>query len=265
MIGLIFDIRRFSVHDGPGIRTTVFMKGCSMACWWCHNPESRSSACETYIESHKLDDREFSREERIGKQIEVNELLEQIEKDLVFMNESGGGVTFSGGEPLFQPEFLEEILSLCRSRHIQTAIDTSGYASRKVMERMLPLTNLFLFDLKLMNDEFHHHYTGVSNSQILENLKFIAEAGKRIWIRIPLIEKVNDMPDNLSMVSSFLQSLKGAIENVNLLPYHTIGKSKYSKFGKENRMGKMGNYPVEKSEKILKYFLNKGFKVKIGG
>jgi pyruvate formate lyase activating enzyme len=265
MKGLIFDIRRFSVHDGPGIRTTVFMKGCPLACWWCHNPESRSRECENYIETHSLDGMEFKREEVIGKEIEVHELLEQIEKDLVFMNESGGGVTFSGGEPLYQADFLEAILSECHSMNIQTAIDTSGYAPTKVIERVLPLTNLFLFDLKLINDKEHLDYTGVSNALILDNLKLIAKEGKRIWIRLPMIENVNDQLSNIQSISSFLHSLPGAVENINILPYHTIGRSKYNKFRKQNKMGNMQNYPVEKSEKILKFFLNEGFKVKIGG
>jgi pyruvate formate lyase activating enzyme len=241
------------------------MKGCPMACWWCHNPESRSTYCESFTETHKLDGREFHREEKIGREIEARELLEQLEKDLVFMNESGGGVTFSGGEPLYQPGFLEEILSECRSRSIQTAIDTSGYAAREVLERLLPFTNLFLYDLKHMNDQLHSDYTGVSNTLILDNLKFIATAGKRIWIRLPIIENVNDQPENIQAISSFLQSLPGPVENINMLPYHTIGRSKYNKFGKANKMGEMGNYPLDKSEKIMKFFMNAGFKVKIGG
>jgi pyruvate formate lyase activating enzyme len=265
MKGIIFDIRRFSVHDGPGIRTTIFMKGCPMSCWWCHNPESRIKKCESYIERHSLDGREFERNEIIGKEIEVKDLLEQIEKDLVFMNESGGGVTFSGGEPLFQSGFLEEILSECHSRSIQTAIDTSGYAATAVLARLLPVTNLFLYDLKHMNDQLHIDYTGVSNAIVLENLKFIAQAGKRIWIRLPLVENVNDQPENIQAVSSFLHSLPGPVENINILPYHTIGRGKYNKFRKENRMGSMGNYPAVKSEKILKFFMNEGFKVKMGG
>ena len=265
MKGLIFDIRRFSVHDGPGIRTTIFMKGCPMACWWCHNPESRNTNCEVYTETHNLDGREFKREETIGKEIGANELLGQIEKDLVFMNESGGGVTFSGGEPLYQPGFLEEILSECRLHNIHTAIDTGGYAPKEVVERILPLVNLFLFDLKHIDDKLHLKYTSVSNFLILDNLKLIAEAGKRIWIRLPIIENLNDQPEHMQEVSSFLHSLPGKVELVNILPFHTFGRSKYSKFGKENRMGKMGNYPAEKSEKILNFFLNEGFKVKIGG
>ena len=265
MKGLIFDIRRFSVHDGPGIRTTVFMKGCPMSCWWCHNPESRSARCESYIETHNLDEREFKREDKIGRQIDVADLLTEIEKDLVFMNESGGGVTFSGGEPLYQPVFLEEILSECRSHNIQTAVDTSGYAAKNFVERILPFTNLFLFDLKLMNDTLHLNYTGVSNALVLENLRLISKAGKRIWIRLPIVENVNDQPENIGAISSFLHSLPALVENINILPYHTIGRSKYNKFGKEYRMGNMGNYPAEKSEELRKFFLNEGFKVKIGG
>jgi len=265
MKGLIFDIRRFSVHDGPGIRTTVFMKGCPLSCWWCHNPESRNSDCENYIESHKLDGREFSKEETVGKEIGVEELLLQIEKDLVFMNESAGGVTFSGGEPLFQPDFLEEVLTECNSHKIHTVIDTSGFSAASVIQRMIPLTSLFLYDLKFMNDKLHIEYTGVSNALILKNLELIASAGKRIWIRLPLIEDVNDQPENIHAIADFLQSLPEKIEMINILPYHTIGKSKYNKFRKENRMASMENYPVQKSEKILKFFIDEGFSAKIGG
>jgi len=265
MKGLIFDIRRFSVHDGPGIRTTVFMKGCPLSCWWCHNPESRSSECESFIESHKLDGMEFKKKEIIGREIDTSELLNEIKKDLVFMNESSGGVTFSGGEPLFQPDFLEQILRGCYSASIHTAIDTSGYASTATIERILPFTELFLYDLKLMDNQLHPDYTGVSNSGIIDNLRLIAEAGKRIWIRLPIVENVNDQPENLKAIVGLLHSLAGKIEMVNILPYHTIGKSKYKKFSKENRMASMENYPVLKSEKILKFFKDEGFIAKIGG
>jgi pyruvate formate lyase activating enzyme len=265
MKGLIFDIRRFSVHDGPGIRTTVFMKGCPLSCWWCHNPESRLASCETYIESHKLDGIEFRQEDIIGREYDSTELMKHIEKDLVFMNESEGGVTFSGGEPLFQPEFLEEVLGNCRAHNIHTAIDTSGHASRDTVERIVHLTDLFLYDLKMMEDDHHQKYTGVSNKLVLDNLRLIAESGKRLWIRLPVIENVNDQPENLHATSEFLQSLPGKVEMINILPYHTIGKSKYSKFGKENRMADMQNYPAEKSEKILKFYQDEGFKVKMGG
>lgn len=265
MKGLIFDIRRFSVHDGPGIRTTVFMKGCPLSCWWCHNPESRSAESESYLESHRLDGREFSKETSIGKEIETAELIRQIEKDQVFMMESQGGVTFSGGEPLFQPLFLEEALRACTEKNIDTALDTSGYAPAAVMKQILPFTNLFLFDIKQMDDSAHINYTGVSNKIVLSNLELIAGAGKRIWIRIPLIEDINDQHENMQAISKKIKGIRKNIELINLLPYHTIGKSKYSKFGKENRMENINNYPAEKSEMILKYFTDEGFRVKIGG
>jgi pyruvate formate lyase activating enzyme len=241
------------------------MKGCPLSCWWCHNPESRLASCEPYIESHKLDDKEFRKEEVIGREIDTQELMYEIEKDLVFMKESGGGVTFSGGEPLFQPDFLEEVLAECKSHNIDTAIDTSGFAPTAVIQRIIPLTDIFLYDLKLMNDKRHIDFTGQSIALILQNLELIASAGKRIWIRLPLIEDINDQPENIHAIAGFLKSLPGNVEMINILPYHTIGKSKYAKFGKENRMAEMRNYPVEKSGMILNFFRDNGFKSKIGG
>ena len=265
MTGLIFDIRRFSVHDGPGIRTTVFMKGCPLSCWWCHNPESRFAGCETFEEEKKLDGVVFKQIRTIGKEMSVQEVMHEIVKDLVFMNESGGGVTFSGGEPLFQPVFLEEALRACRDSDIHTAIDTSGHADLGVIERILPYTNLFLFDLKHMNSMSHLDFTGQSNRLILDNLRFLTDSGCKVIIRYPVVENVNDSHENLEQMSQYLQSLSNPVKELNLLPYHRIGSSKYRKFGKENHMGSAQDYPKEKLLYIRDYFVKEGFTVKTGG
>ncbi len=265
MTGLIFDIRRFSVHDGPGIRTTVFMKGCPLSCWWCHNPESKLPACETFEESRMFDGQEFRQMRTIGKEMPVAEVMEEIEKDLVFMNESGGGVTFSGGEPLFQPQFLEETLRECRRKDIHTTLDTSGYASRETIERILPYTSLFLYDIKHMDDELHKRYMNQSNSPILENLRFISERGGQVIIRFPVVEKINDHRENLDQLSLFLKSLPNPVKEIDLLPYHRIGNGKYAKFGKENLLGSMPDYPKERLQEIGDFFKGQGFAVKTGG
>ena len=180
------------------------------------------------------------------------------------MEESGGGVTFSGGEPLMQPGFLKELLEESKNEGFHTAVDTSGLAQQKYFEEILPLTNLFLFDLKLMDDELHQKYTGVSNLKILENLRFLSGKGKTIRIRIPVIKGINDSPENLGGTIEFLKGLKN-IEQVDLLPYHHIGRSKYERFGLIYRMPDQEEMESEEMEAIEHLFENNGFKVKIGG
>ena len=167
MTGYVFDIKKFAIHDGPGIRTTVFLKGCPLRCWWCHNPES--------IKQIKIDENNSctASETSIVRKYSVNELLKIIQKDLIFYDESDGGVTFSGGEPLIQIDFLELILQKCKSEYIKTAIDTCGYVKTESFERIYKYTDLFLYDLKLFDDELHRKYTGVSNNLIKENLEFL--------------------------------------------------------------------------------------------
>ncbi len=290
--GSIFNIQRYSIHDGPGIRTTVFLKGCPLSCIWCHNPESQAFYPELMLYSKRcigcgkclevckhggLSDRDkctfcgscaevcyAKAREMAGKLVSVQEVMAQIEKDSIFYDESGGGITFSGGEPLSQPEFLLGLLSQCKKREYHTAVDTSGYGATETIKAISGMTDLFLYDLKHMDDEKHVKYTGVSNRIILENLKIISQLGKRIFIRIPLIPGINDDEGNLSSTAGVIRSTPG-IEQVNILPYHNIAADKYNRLWKQSCLM---DIPVPDSgymESIVGKFLAYGIKVKIGG
>jgi len=264
--GVIFDIKKYSINDGPGIRTTVFFKGCPLSCQWCHNPESqlphpqlifraarclRCGACVEVCPREAIECRDGDfitrwnvcdncgtcaetcypgAREILGYEIAPTELLREIERDLPFFDQSGGGVTFSGGEPLMQPDFLAEILEMCRERDIHTALDTSGAAPWPVIEKLLPYVSLFLFDLKCMDSFQHTQFTGVPNDEILSNLRLISQNGARIIIRIPLIPGLNDDEENLSASAKFLVNLPH-LEGVELLAYHEIAQSKYNGLG----------------------------------
>jgi pyruvate formate lyase activating enzyme len=268
--GTIFKIKKYALHDGPGIRTTVFLKGCPLACRWCHNPEGidpepqrmmrRTSSAQTassQAESAKID-------ETVGTIIAANELIREIEKDVLFFDESGGGVTFSGGEPLAQPQFLEALLAACNHRDIPTALDTSGFAPAAVLDHILPRLQLVLFDLKLMDARQHRRYTGVSNRIILENLARIAESPTPLRIRVPLIPGITDGDDNLSHIVRFAAGLK-TIEGIDLLPFHTIGKDKYRRLGLIDSMAGTAA-PAAKAVQAIKHrFESAGFTVGIGG
>ena len=263
MEGLIFDIKHYAVHDGPGIRQTVFFKGCPLSCWWCHNPESQSPSVETYTKKKSLEGRVFEKQENIGYYIEADELFRIIESDTIFYDESGGGVTFSGGEPLMQPQFLVEIAQKCHHSKIHTALDTSGYASQKTLLKVLPYFDLILFDLKIIDDELHRKYTGVSNKIILENLELLDQSGKDIRLRFPVIPGITDTSTNLQQVQSYLSQLN-QIKNIDILEYHDISRGKYERFGKENKMGDQKSSPgVTKG--IKKQFEDLGYLVSIGG
>jgi pyruvate formate lyase activating enzyme len=266
--GIVFDIRRYSIHDGPGIRTTVFFKGCPLRCAWCHNPESRSfvpeliirpnrcilcedclEACPNGAVSRRGDEiitdrgrcrlsgecvRVCEAEARmlVGREMNVAQVTTEVERDRAFYDQSGGGVTFSGGEPLAQPAFLLELLKASRDRGLHTAVDTSGFASWSVFERVRPYVNLFLYDLKLMDDARHRRQTGVSNRKILANLTRLANLGHRTIVRIPVIPGVNDSAADLSLAGEFLASLP-ARPAVELLAYHHTGLVKYRGLGLE--------------------------------
>lgn len=258
----IFDIKRYALHDGPGIRTTAFLKGCPLACGWCHNPESQAPEAELLIRANRctrcgacvevcpqgairleatsLTDRVrctrcgrcaevcFSgARELVGREITVAALLREVERDTPFHDASGGGVTFSGGEPLLQPEFLAEALRACREREIHTVVDTCGYAPWEAFERLWQDVQLFLYDLKLMDDARHRSATGASNAPILRNLRSLSERGAAIRIRLPLIPGVNDDEENLHRLGAFLASLPRR-HPVELLGYHDIAGAKYA-------------------------------------
>ena len=265
MKGIIFDIKRFSVHDGPGIRTTVFMKGCPLHCWWCHNPESISMDPVCVRKTTKLNGREFTEEETIGYETTPDNLLKELRKEQIFMEESGGGVTFSGGEPLLQYRFLMEILKGCKDHGLHTAIDTTAYSAWEVIRRVADLAGLFLIDLKLMNDRDHQKYTGVSNLTILENIRKLDQLHKQVRIRIPVIPEITATPENIRNSISFLQELNGPVEAVDLLPFHNMAKQKYHRFHLENQLGHKHSMNKEDLSDMKAQFEAAGFNVKIGG
>ncbi|MCS7216688.1 MAG: glycyl-radical enzyme activating protein [Candidatus Bipolaricaulota bacterium] len=270
--GIVFDIQRFSLHDGPGIRTTVFLKGCPLRCLWCHNPEGLSPKPELMFFDYKClgcgtcarvcpegalaqgagAKPRLAREKcagcgrcaeacpsgawrLVGRTITVEELLSLLERDALLYDRSQGGVTFSGGEPLFQPDFLHAALAACKERRIHTAVDTSGYAPWDVFERIAPLTDLFLFDLKPMDEEAHRRYTGVSNRLIHANLRRLAELGRPVRVRVPLIPGITDTEENLQALLALLGEVQGRILGVELLPYHDVAE-KYQRLGKSYGM-----------------------------
>lgn len=263
MEGTIFNIKRFAVHDGPGIRTTVFLKGCPLYCRWCHNPESRDEAIQVVKKQKVLDGRTFWQSEEVGKRISVETLMYEIEKERLVMEESGGGVTFSGGEPLFQPEFLLLALQACKTGGLHTAVDTSGYAEASVFEHMLPFTDLFLYDLKIMDEQLHQAYTGVGNRQIHRNLGWLAGKNANIIIRIPLLYGITATHENIIQIADFVSLMKQQINQIDLLPFHRIGVGKYRRFGIPYEFGN-SNYTPDKEQlkTISGIFVERGFIVR---
>ncbi|WP_105617238.1 trans-4-hydroxy-L-proline dehydratase activase [Vallitalea okinawensis] len=298
-LGHIMTIQKFSVHDGPGIRTTVFLKGCPLRCWWCHNPESqcmsntimfymeRCTHCERCVSgcttnAIKIDEGYPQRDktncmlcgkcvdlcpsnalEYIGRAMTVEELMEDILKDEIFYDESGGGVTFSGGEPLLQHEFIKEMLMACKEKNIHTAIDTSGFGDWQHLKHIIDEVDLFLYDLKLMNDEKHIKYTGVSNQNILDNLRKLSEYGADIAVRMPIIAGINDDNGHIIDCIQFLSTLK--ILKVNLLPYHKMGMEKYSRLEMKYLLSGKERPSDERLREIINMFDQSGIKTEIGG
>lgn len=263
--GIIFDIKRFAVHDGPGIRTTVFLKGCSLNCWWCHNPEGRNSEIQSVKKNILLNGRMFCEDESIGRIMSVDEVMEEVLKDSIFYEESGGGVTFSGGEPFFQPDFLFGILRACKSAGLHTTVDTSGYVETHTLLNSSNLVDLYLFDLKLFDDDLHQDYTGVSNRLILKNLKELKKISAQMIIRFPVIPEVTDTKENISAFRNYLKAANGSIREINLLPYHPFAQPKYIKLGMENRMP--SSKPVDRLgiQNLADQLSDLGIKIKIGG
>jgi len=299
--GFIFNIQRFSVHDGPGIRTTVFLKGCPLRCWWCHNPESQSPRAELLIQENfclvcgtcaqvcphceaDLDAPEpaptdnqrctlcgdcvdacpSDARKMIGTAMTGAELENEILADRVFFDESGGGVTFSGGEPLSQAAFLRESLHTCRKHEIHTAVDTCGHVARKDLLAVAPLTDLFLYDLKIMDSLLHEEVTGVPNSVILDNLRALEEIHDNIWIRVPVIPGVNDTIGNMEATADFA-SASAAIRRISLLPYHYTGVQKFHRTGKEYMLDGLEAPPAEKLERLAECFRSRNLETVIGG
>jgi len=299
--GTIFDIKRYAIHDGPGIRTTIFLKGCPLRCQWCQNPEGlelepevfwresrcpeECSACVTACPNSAISkngtqvvvDKErcqlsrscqdacvYDALEIVGRNVSVGEVMAEVEKDRVFFDQSGGGVTFSGGEPLLQIDFLIGLLEEIKKNNIHVALDTSGYVPYKDLEKISDSVDLFLYDLKLMDDEKHKKYTGVSNRIILENLEKLSERGKAIIIRIPLISGVNDDSQSIQMFTEYLRTLKN-IKDICLLAYHRGGCEKYRRLRKEEQLQTFNPPSRERVEEIRRTLADSGFSVKIGG
>ena len=219
-MGMVFDIKRGSIKDGPGFRTSVFLKGCPLRCAWCHNPESQSPRPQTSV----------SGDEACGSEFTVEDVLREVRRDKVFYAQSGGGMTLTGGEPMMQPDFALDLAASAKREGISVAVDTCGFAPWSVFERILPVTDLFLYDLKCMDAEKHRKLTGVDNALILENLAKLDAAGKRLWIRAPLVPGLNDTDDDLAALRARVEGLKN-VEKFEICPYHPIGLEKYAKFG----------------------------------
>ena len=264
MKGVIFDIKHYAIHDGPGVRTTVFFKGCPLGCWWCHNPESRSGNILKFIKKEKIGGKLVTKEETVGRKISVEELIRELEKDVVLFEESGGGVTISGGEPFYQFKFLMQVLKGLKKREIHTCIDTTGHVDSKELIKAAKYTDLFLYDLKHFDDRAHRKYTGTTNSKILENLKLLDQMGKEIEIRYPLIPGMNDDEADLLRMLAFLTKLSKSYP-VNILPYHKIGSHKYRKFGLEDKMHGVEEPTDEKISTIKSLFENAGIETLVSG
>jgi pyruvate formate lyase activating enzyme len=266
MKGLIFSVKRYSIHDGPGIRVTFFLKGCPLSCLWCHNPEGISPEPENVISIKKIGEKEFEKEEVAGQYYSTDEVLKILGSDRVFIDKSGGGVTFSGGEPMLQTQFLLEVLEECKRNGFHTAVDTSGYSSSENFKAVIPFTDLFLFDIKHLDEKKHIELTGVSNVSILENFRIIVNSGKDMMIRIPVIPGYNDDQLYFKSLRDFITAIDSeSIRKINLLPYHRIGSSKYKRFNIQNRMDKVEQPSVERMKELKDYFEKTGIKVKIGG
>ena len=244
MEGIIFDIQRFSVHDGPGIRTTVFMKGCSLRCGWCHNPEGlRMEPQVQFFEEHcigcgrcggsrtleNVDKCPAGAMKRVGEKVDPERLLEEVLADLDFYG-NDGGVTFSGGECLLQADFVRHMLQALKERGVTTAVDTCGNVPWENMEKALPYCDTWLYDIKCADPETHRRFTGSDNGRILENLERLGRTGANIWIRVPVIPDCNDDPDEMERIARIAAATPG-VSRVTLMPYHTLGKSKYVTLG----------------------------------
>ncbi|HEY9115012.1 MAG TPA: glycyl-radical enzyme activating protein [Bacteroidales bacterium] len=264
MKGIIYDIKHYAIHDGPGIRQTIFFKGCSLACWWCHNPEAISPKPFSFLKILNNGNKCYEKKETIGESYTIEEVMAEINKDRLFYEESGGGVTFSGGEPFVQYKFLLALLEECKHQGIHTCVDTTGHTDKDRMLSVAGLTDLFLYDLKHINSEQHKKYTGVGNELILENLKMLDEMGKKVWIRYPMIPGMNDQEEDLLRMLDFLSKLKNE-HPVSILPYHKIGINKYQRFGIEYKMDGIEEPERERVEEVKSLFQQGGFEVGIGG
>ena len=297
----IFDIQRFSVHDGPGIRTTVFFKGCPLRCLWCHNPESLSSACqigfyqekctlcgscEAVCANHSIKDGKhiFDHDkcavcgncvescpnkalEKLGYQTTIEEILSEVKKDEIFYKNSGGGLTVSGGEPFYQAEALYELVRTAKEAGLHICIETSGFANSEAVKKVAPFVDIFLFDFKESNDTKHREFTGQSNELILSNLALLDSLNKEIVLRCPIIPSLNDREDHLDSIAKLALKTEN-IHTVQIMAYHRLGLSKYASLGETNSLSHLDgmdkSYKKELAQKLdekIKLLTNRKIKV----
>jgi pyruvate formate lyase activating enzyme len=286
--GLVFNVQRFSLHDGPGVRTTVFMKGCPLGCAWCHNPESQSPLQELVRLRHRCmrcercTDEELANPvvsgrgdtdveacptgalQAVGETMEAATLVRSLLRDRIFFDESGGGVTMSGGEPLMQAAFVTEAMRLLRAEGVHTTLDTCGFARWQDLREAAAHASLVLYDLKLMDDDRHKAATGVSNRAILENLVALTNTHAHIWIRVPIIPGVNDDQANLEATAAFVRPLPG-IQQVDLLPYHPTGEAKFARVGQDYALHGTETPTDDRLETLAAHFRAQGLTTTIGG
>ncbi len=298
--GIVFDVKKFSIHDGPGIRTTVFFKGCPLSCWWCHNPEGQASEPELTFRANRCiqceaclsactqnaifwdgdvisTDREkctlcgacveacyTEAREIVGQEMTVAQVMAEIERDIAFYDESGGGVTFSGGEPLSQRGFLLALLRACREKEIHTTVDTCGFSPWETLDSIREYVDLFLYDLKLMDEARHRKFTGVSNELILENLQALSRRGHNIVLRVPIIPRINDDEENICRIGTFAAALPH-LNRVDILPYHHAGVEKYNRLNRAYGLPETRPPSDERLAGIARILRGFGLQVKIGG
>ncbi|MDH3889692.1 MAG: glycyl-radical enzyme activating protein [candidate division Zixibacteria bacterium] len=257
--GALFDLKRYAIHDGPGIRTSVFLRGCPLNCWWCHNPESRCPSAAP-------DDQRGngSRASLTKGSVPPDDVIDAVARDVPYYDQSGGGVTFTGGEPLMQFEFLTELLKACRRRSIHTAVDTTGYAPGEKIRSIVELVGLFLYDLKIMDAKLHQEHVGVSNRLILDNLKMLADLGCAIIIRVPMIPGITDTPENIEAICAFVKPLS-QIDQISLLEYHHYFHHKVKDPAQVQRLGELRPQTDEQTASVVRRFESHGFKIKVGG
>ena len=254
--GRIFDVQKFSVHDGPGIRTIVFLKGCFLRCKWCCNPESQKYEIQTMLQNGK--------EKVIGKDVTVAEVLDIVKQDMPYYRRSGGGMTLSGGEMLCQSDFAYALLRGAKELAINTAVETTAFAPYEKIEKMLPYIDTVLMDIKHTDSAKHKEFTSQPNERILENAVKIAENANKLIIRVPVIPTFNDTEAEIASIAKFASTLKG-VEEINLLPYHNYGKDKYVGLGREYLMGDVAMPTDEHMQKLKAVAESFGLKCKIGG
>lgn len=243
--GIVFDIQRFSLHDGPGIRTTVFLKGCPLRCAWCHNPESWRKEPELWYRNGV--------EQLCGKAVTVEEVMAEVMADEAYYRNSGGGLTVSGGEPMVQFPFLKALLTIAKARGIHTCLETSGHCSTEKLIEIAPMVDLFLFDIKLTDPEEHRKYTGADNRWILENLDRLYRLGAKLLLRCPIIPGINDTDDHIGGIARLTKNYPGIL-GVEIMPYHDMGKGKWKELGRPYSLEDAKTLEEEEKSRLLQRF-----------